>query len=571
MVAVPLAVRGVMFVAGVALLGMAAWVNRNRDTPALRPFVVFVGLLGLLAVLDGLATGNLTSLTIVWLTAFLAIPCAFTWFVVEYYGLPHLASLPRKAAFLAPALVGLAGGVALVLWPSTSGSMAGAGPTAPALPSPLGFAALAEQAGIYYAGGVMIAGVALLARTVSTYEYLDRRLAATLSLVAFWPWLAYFVTPGIAGRMSFGGIVGLTAGGYVLSVGAVGFAITRGGLFDAAPAAGTLGPDTVLAELDDAVVVVDHDRRVVTLNDAALDTFGLERSDAIAQPLSACLGADLDALRDPEAVELTVPEGTRHFEASVSPIRDRFDRQPGHAVVLTDVTQQRVRSQRLAVLNRVLRHNLRNGMNTIIGRAELIADGDHEYADSAETILTSADDLVSVGERARQVERMMSIAPSAEADVELAALVEGILEEYRAAHPEATLSVDIDESLTVPVDGRILSQVLDNLVENALEHNDAPTAVVTVSARPTDTGVRLAVADNGPGIPEAERAVIEAGDETSLEHGSGLGLWAVKWGVVRLGGELAFSDNEPHGAVVTIDLPGATEQRLAAPEAAQAD
>jgi len=564
-------IRSVMFVAGIALLGIAVWVNGSRETPALRPFVVFVAVLGTLAIADAFAAGNLTALSVVWITTFLAIPCAFTWFVVEYYGLPHLASTGRKVAFLAPAVVGIVGGTALVLSPSASGSMIGGIPTAPPVPSLLGFAAIAEQAGLYYAGGVMLAGVALLVRTVSNYEYLDGRLGITLSFVAIWPWVAYFVTPGIAGRVTVQTIVGLNTGGYILSTVAVGFAVTRGGLFDLAPAAGTLGAETVLAELDDAVVVVDHDQRVVKLNDTAVATLGIDPEAAISEPLSACLGTDIQTLQEPETIELTVPDGTRHFEASVSPIRDRFDRQPGHAIVVTDVTQERVRSQRLAVLNRVLRHNLRNRMTSIMGQAELIATSDNSHADTAESILTSADDLMSLSERARQVEQMLATPSDIERDVVLTDLATSVLDDYRSEYPDASLSVDIDDSLTTSLDRRTLWHVLDNLVENALVHNDAPTRIVTVSARVTDVGIRLAVSDNGPGLPEHERGVIEAADEEPLEHGSGLGLWAVKWGVIRLGGELGFHENEPHGTVVTIDLPGKREPEPPVEAFAEAD
>jgi signal transduction histidine kinase len=555
MVETVLVARSVLLVAGVVLLGIAVWTNSNRTSPAMRSFVLFVGLLGTLAVADASAAGGLTSLSVVWLVTFLAIPCAFTWFVVEYYGLPHLVSTWRKGAYLTPALVGAVGGIVLILSPSASGSMAGGGVAAPPLPSPLGFAALAEQAGLYYAGGIMLAGVVLLVRTVSDYEYLDARLGIMLSFVAIWPWLAYFVTPGIVSSVSISSIIGLNATGYALSSGAVIFAISRGRLFDAAPAAGTLGDETVLADLDDAVLVVDHDERVVKLNQVAVETFGDEPAAATAEPLSRCVGTDLTTLRESETVELTVPEGTRHFAASVSPIRDRFDRQPGHAIVIADVTQERIRSQRLTVLNRVLRHNLRNRLSSIMGRAEIIAEGDNTYADSADAILTSADDLVSLSERARQVEEMLAHSPETETDVVLTDIAGRVLDAYRTEYPEAALSVDIDDSLTVSVDSRILRDVLDNLVENALVHNDAPTRVVTISARPADETVRLAVSDNGPGVPEGERAVIEAEDENPLEHGSGLGLWAVKWGIVRLGGELEIRANEPHGTVITIDLP----------------
>lgn len=560
-----------MGVAGGGLLAAAVWIARRRETAALRPFALFVGIVGALAVTDAAAAGALTSLSTVWLLTVLAIPAAFTWFVIEYYGLPYLASPRRKAAFLAPVAVALAGGTALIVSPESTGSMAGGGPTAPALPSVLGFAALAEQIGLYYAGGVMIAGVALLVRVVADYEYLDRRLAAILSFVAVWPWLAYMVTPAIAGRVDISSLIGLNATGYTLSLAAVWFAVTRGGIFDAAPAAGTLGPEAVLADLDDAVVVVDRDERIVTLNDAAADTFGVEPAAATTQPLSACVGFDLDTLRDSDTVELSGPDGSRQFEATVSPVSDRFDRQPGYAIVCADVTQQRVRSQRLSVLNRVLRHNLRNEMNKIRGRAELIADGGQGYVDHAESIVSSADTLISTGERARQVEQMMATTTAVEESASLAAIGETVVDEYRSEYPDATLSVDIDDALRVPVNEQVLAQVLDNLVENAVVHNDAPTPVVTVGARATDDGIAVSVADNGPGIPSNERAVIESGDEDALDHGSGLGLWAVKWGAIRLGGEIAFADRKPRGTVVTIELPTDIQAETATAETTTAD
>jgi len=309
------------------------------------------------------------------------------------------------------------------------------------------------------------------------------------------------------------------------------------------------------------VVVVDSDHRVVKRNDAAADLFGVDSETAT--PLSACVGFDLDTLRDSDTVEHSGPDGSRQFEATVSPVTDRFDRQPGYAIVFTDVTRQRVRSQRLSVLNRVLRHNLRNEMNKIRGRAELIADGGQGNVDHAETIVSSADNLISTGERARQVEQMMSTTAAVEEPVSLAAIGETVVDEYRSEYPDATISVDIDDSLRVPVDEQVLAHVLDNLVENAVVHNDAPTAVVTVGARATDDEIEVSVADNGPGVPSNERAVIESGGEDALDHGSGLGLWAVKWGAVRLGGELTFADRKPRGTVVTIKIPSETSAETA--------
>jgi PAS domain S-box-containing protein len=555
--------RAVMVLSGLAMLSLAAWTYSRHDAPALRPFVLLVGVVGTLAVADGIAAGYANWLSVVWLAAYLFIPTAFGAFVVEYYGMGYLASWPRRAAYVATPVVALVGGTALIFEPSANGAMVGGGlveGTAGSLPGwAIGASRVAEQAGLYFAGGTMLAGTGLLWRTVGTYEHLDRRLGAVLALVCIWPWLAYMSTPSLVFmELPVGIIIATTASGWVFSLGASVFAVTRGGLFDAAPSAGTLGPETVLANLEDAVVVVDLEERVVRLNDTAERTFGVAAEQVVGEPLSSVVDADLRALREAEDVELDVADGTRDFEASVSPVTDRRGRSPGYAVVLSDVTLQRVRAQRLAVLNRVLRHNLRNEMSRIVGRAEIIAEDVDEHRDTAESILETADELVELGDRAQQVEEMMSFASETDEQTDLSRVVESIVDPYRERHHDASISVDIDPSLSAAVDARVLERVVDNLVDNALVHNDATTPVVTVSARVDDTSddlLRLWVSDNGPGLPEQEREVLLEGEETQLQHGSGLGLWAVAWGIRRMGGELDFAENQPRGTVVGMRLP----------------
>jgi signal transduction histidine kinase len=303
--------------------------------------------------------------------------------------------------------------------------------------------------GVYYAGGVMVAATGLMLRTASAYEHLDGRLGVVLSFVCVWPWVAYVVTPAaivLAGLPKPVLLAG-TAGGYVCSALAAGLAVTWGGLFEAAPSAGTLGPDTVLANLEDAVVVVDTDERVVRLNDAAAAAFGATEADVVGTDLAAVVGANLATLRETGDLELAVADGTRDFRTSVTPVTDRHGRAPGHAVVFSDVTLQRVRAQRLAVLNRVLRHNLRNEMTRIVGRAEVIADEVDEHRDTAEGILETADELVDLGDRAQEVEEMMSIPTVDDRRTVLVDLAESVVAPYREAVPDAAISVDVDPSL----------------------------------------------------------------------------------------------------------------------------
>jgi signal transduction histidine kinase len=226
----------------------------------------------------------------------------------------------------------------------------------------------------------------------------------------------------------------------------------------------------------------------------------------------------------------------------------------------------RERKQRLEVLHRVLRHNVRNRMSIILNYAGIIGDTveDDLVADAVETIESAGQDLNSLSEKARQLESVLDDAESGPEPVEVARVVREVAAEVGDEFPGVDVAVETPAAawaLTLPA----FRLAVENAVENACEHNDSddPQVDVTVTERvvgdaPDDAGVRIEVADNGPGIPEQDRTVIEEGRETDLEHGSGLGLWVLYWIVDNSGGELTFAESESGGALVRIDLRAAT-------------
>ncbi|PSQ58013.1 hypothetical protein BRD18_06790 [Halobacteriales archaeon SW_7_71_33] len=138
--------------------------------------------------------------------------------------------------------------------------------------------------------------------------------------------------------------------------------------------------------------------------------------------------------------------------------------------------------------------------------------------------------------------------------VDVVDVARAVVREFDEKHPVATVALDPpdatwtddataadDKPATVRVDaGGDLGLALAHLVENGVEHGgDEPT--VTVQVRREDGDVVVRVTDDGPGIPPYERAVV-AGDRepTQLDHGSGLGLWIIRWVVEGYGGTVAF-------------------------------
>jgi signal transduction histidine kinase len=203
------------------------------------------------------------------------------------------------------------------------------------------------------------------------------------------------------------------------------------------------------------------------------------------------------------------------------------------------------------VLNRVLRHNLRNDMTIIGGCAEALQERcSGSDADLAERILDTSNGLVQLTETARKLEQNLD-EPSALEPTDVVALVTASVRKIREEYPDATVSVDAPDVATARIAPR-LETAMTELLDNAARHaGEAPSIDVGVSVR--DERVVVRVADDGPGLPENERAVLVSGEETPLVHGSGLGLWLVHWIVGSCDGSLRV-DDDADGAVIEILL-----------------
>ena len=558
MVALTTVSRLVLVGAGGVLLALGYRTYRTRETPLATSFSLVLGLLGVTALCIGVTSTSGVGNKLVWLHTNLAIPLALLYFSLDYYGSELFASRLRMAAVLAPAVLGSIGGTVVIL--GTPAKTPGA--TAPVdalagLPDPaLDLASGLNQLGFYYTATVVALAVGIVAVNVFGYDHLDTRLAALVAFVGAWPWLGNFAVPELTAAYGVTVSVGVLAAGYASSAVVAGLAVGPFGLVASSPAAGNVGPERVLDSMADAVVIVDDRDRVLRLNAVARETFGIEETAAVGRPLDAVLGESVASLAESDSVALDTVRGVRQFAVTRSPVTDRHEFERGSVLVVRDVTQRQTREQRLEVLNRVLRHNLRNNATSILGRAELISEG-QQPAESAEQIIDTTQSLIGVAESARDIETMLA-ASGTETTVELERLVGSVVADLRAAYDAVEFTTAVPEDATALASPRVLETVLFHLVENAAEHNDADAPLVVVSVDTTDeNSLAIAVSDNGPGIPEHERTVLAAGEEQPLQHGSGLGLWAVYWGVTQLGGTLSISDNDPRGSVVTVTVPTA--------------
>lgn len=199
------------------------------------------------------------------------------------------------------------------------------------------------------------------------------------------------------------------------------------------------------------------------------------------------------------------------------------------------------REQRLSVVNRILRHDIRNDLNVVRGILTLIADQeplDDALAARLDTAIDHTNDIFEVADKARYVER--TIGRSTVERTSLAPFIARAVERIESAHPDADVTVDGANDVEVVVDTN-LDVALAELVEYAIRSQDAtPRVSITVTDRPPER-VGIDVCYAGQPIPRSDRQVLNEGVETPLEHCRGLGLWLAKWIVENAHGRLEFS------------------------------
>ncbi|MGQ4556602.1 ATP-binding protein [Halobellus sp. GM3] len=213
--------------------------------------------------------------------------------------------------------------------------------------------------------------------------------------------------------------------------------------------------------------------------------------------------------------------------------------------------------RRTAVLNRVLRHNLRNEAQVLSGHADIVADrpDDEQLRRSAAVLKRSAGTVGSLAEGAKAITRERDRPLEEYEPTDPAAVFEERVERARERFPDVEFAFDAPDDLDGTVrasDG--LRTALDELLENAARHGEPP---VEASVHVLPDTVELSVSDRGDGIPDHEREVVGGEtDITQLTHGSGLGLWVAKTVADTHGGRLSFAERDD-ATTVTLSVPRA--------------
>jgi PAS domain S-box-containing protein len=330
----------------------------------------------------------------------------------------------------------------------------------------------------------------------------------------------------------------------------------------------------ILDEVPDPIWVVDEELCFVFVNSFLLDRSELTKDDWLGKPLEELWERQLNRIENSTALLETlnaildgeISEG--HTEVGITNEDEQITRTvksvpwmvDGHVKgvmnIARDITDRKTRERQLKILDRVLRHNVRNEMSVITGNAQIVEQlGDDEISSYAENIRETATRLLDTVSKERDIVDVIRKDLTV-VKIDLVNLIERRVEALQSAHPNVDVTTTLPNQATVSVLEKT-DRAIEELLENAVEHTNRVNPMVHLEL---DTGSQyhnLHISDNGPGIPEEEVGVLTTRQIQPLFHGSGLGLWLVNWIVEESGGRLTFTEPDTGGSTVTVQLPKA--------------
>ena len=344
--------------------------------------------------------------------------------------------------------------------------------------------------------------------------------------------------------------------------------------------------ETVLERIATGVISTAADGRIETINGAALRLLGVDRSVVGTRAEDVFQREDLKPLEVllrnsrggtvPGAQEFALARDGRelHLAAAATALQGEDGSFQGGVLVFDDVTPL-IRTQRVAAWRDVARrlaHEIKNPLTPI----QLCAERMRRHFGSAPpasrelveecttTIVGEVESLKALVDEFAQFARMPApkTVPS-----DLNALLTETLALYNGLFREIVIDPRFETGLpTVRVDVEQIRRVVINLVDNAVEalggthagvrpDGDSPRIVVETRRDAVNGVVRVIVADNGPGIPAADREKLFMPYYSTKRRGSGLGLAIVRRIVAEHGGAIDVQNNEPQGTRFVIELP----------------
>ncbi len=344
--------------------------------------------------------------------------------------------------------------------------------------------------------------------------------------------------------------------------------------------------ETVFSSMVEAVIAIDTEERVISINAAAAELFGVERKAApgkIVQQIVRNVQLQQHISRTLAARESVVDEivlqdenGDRFLQTNVVILGNGAGENVGVLVVMNDVTKiRRLENVRRDFVANVS-HELRTPITSIRGYVETLLDGALDIREDAvrfleivlhqsERLSTIIDDLLALSKIEEEAKRgaiPLTIGP-------LRPVLEAAVQTCRLQADQAGIALVIDcpEEIMAEMNATLLEQAVLNLLVNAITYSRQGGEVKVEAAvgKAAQVGkVRIVVRDNGIGIakehlPRLFERFYRSDKARSRAHGgSGLGLAIVKHIAEAHDGEVEAKSMEGKGSEFTLIIAGTT-------------
>lgn len=249
-------------------------------------------------------------------------------------------------------------------------------------------------------------------------------------------------------------------------------------------------------------------------------------------------------------VERKTRNGLRKFAyRSIS-----YNEKKGFAMYV-DVTEKVQQNEHINVLNRIMRHNIRNELTVLMGLTKYV-----EQSVKDEDTKKRCKKLENSYQRLNRLSQESSTINNIIKNTDYLRII-NIKTQIKTSLSECEINTNC-VNVNIPSDiyvkaGTELYHAFSALIDNAIRYNDNPDPFVDIYIhKQTPEYVILHIKDNGPGINKQEKSVINENNTIStLNHGSGLGLWLSKWVVELYNGKIRIQNNiEGGGTIIQIKL-----------------
>ncbi len=233
------------------------------------------------------------------------------------------------------------------------------------------------------------------------------------------------------------------------------------------------------------------------------------------------------------------------------PGRVTYKGRPAVAATVIDTTEihrlheeLKKRSEYLAFLNKVMRHDIANAITAIRGVLEVIREDPKEAERIVPVALKKIDYTIQLIEDVREFEKGLEEVKPVDIDE--------VVKEVVSYYKEVEFDLKLEKVTVLANDG--LKTILNNTIHNAIVHGKDNGIKIKIETFSDGQYGIIKISDTGKGIPdEIKEKIFEEGFTTG--EGTGLGLYIAKRILEIFGGEIKVKDNKPSGAIFEIKIP----------------